>query len=113
MPFIILSMVLVIIVALFALQNAAVVPVTFLFYQHEASLVIVILGSTFLGIVLSASVSMYIRFKNFWQTRGQSDSVKDLQDENFLLKRKVEALEAQLLEEQNKNKNQNGQVQPL
>ena len=49
MPFLILVILLCIIVALFAVQNAVAVSLNFVFWSFQASLVLVILGSFLLA----------------------------------------------------------------
>ena len=96
MPFIIITMLISFVAAIFALQNAEVVPVKFMFLQQEASLALVIIGSVFLGLLLGTSFVMYIKFRNFWEGRKTSETLKQLTDENVLLAKKVEELEALL-----------------
>ncbi|MDR2006848.1 MAG: LapA family protein [Acidaminococcales bacterium] len=69
MPFIIITMLICMVVAVFALQNAVVVPVKFIFFQQEASLVLVILASAFLGLLVGVSFTIYLIFKYFCEGR--------------------------------------------
>jgi len=48
-------------IAVFALQNTFPVTVQFLFWEHETSLVLVILSSTAIGAALSALASLGTR----------------------------------------------------
>ncbi len=96
MPFMLLTVLICMVVAMFALQNAIVVPVKFMFYEQEVSLVLVILGSAFLGILLATSVSMYMKLKNFLENKKKNQIIKDLTDEKLLLENQVRSLELQL-----------------
>ena len=93
MPFIIITMLICLIVAVFALQNAVVVPVKFVFFQQEASLVIVILASAFLGLLVGISFTMCLKLKYFWEGRKKNETIKSLTDEKALLEKKIEELE--------------------
>ncbi len=105
MPLIIFTMFLSIVVAVFALQNATVVPIKFFFYQQEASLVLVILGGAFLGLLIGASFVMYIKLKGFLQIRKKNDEIEQLKEENLLLSQKISSLEKCLQDTQNNNTN--------
>jgi len=96
MPYIIFTMVISIIVAAFAIQNAVVVPIKFMMYEQEASLVFVILGSVFLGLLIGISLMMYIKFRNFLEARRKNEEIKTLTDENLLLSTRVGQLEGQI-----------------
>ena len=96
MPFIIMTMAICIIVAAFALQNSLVVPVKFIFFEQEASLVLVILISAFLGLLIGMTVIMYMKFKNYLDSRKKNEKIKNLTDENILLEQKIVALEKRL-----------------
>lgn len=54
------------VIALFALQNTAMVTVRFLLWEHEASLVLVVLGAACLGAALAFAASLGPRLR---QTR--------------------------------------------
>ena len=96
MPFIIMTMAICIIVAAFALQNSLMVPVKFIFFEQEASLVLVILISAFLGLLIGMTVIMYMKFKNYLDSRKKNEKIKNLTDENILLEQKIVALEKRL-----------------
>ena len=113
MPLIIINMLVCIIVAIFALQNSAVVPVKFIIFEEEASLVLVILFSAFLGILLGATVVMYIKFKHFLDGRKKNEQIKTLTDENFLLSQKINALEKEVETLNAKNEQQAAPVETV
>ena len=96
MPFIIFTMFICIVVAIFTLQNSVVVPVKFVLYEAEASLAIVILLCVFLGFLIGASMTMYIKIRHFWSNRKKDSEIKELSDENLLLTKRVEDLEKQI-----------------
>jgi uncharacterized integral membrane protein len=94
-------MLLCMIVAVFALQNAEVVPVKFVFFQQEASLVIVILAAAFLGLLVGVFFTMYLRLKYFWEGRKKNETIKSLTDEKVLLEKKIAELEKAALNNPN------------
>lgn len=98
MPFIIMTMAICIIVAVFALQNSLVVPVKFIFIEQEASLVLVILISAFLGLLIGMTVIMYVKFKNYLEARKKNEKIKELTEENVLLEQKITAMEKRVEE---------------
>ncbi len=106
MFFMLLTIVISIVVALFALQNSEIVPIKFMFYSQEMSLVLVILGAAFLGMLLAASLTMYIKFQHFFQDRKKDGNIKELNDENVLLTKRVQDLEAQVAEMTHKHKDE-------
>lgn len=96
MPYIIFTMLISILAAIFAIQNSVIVPVKFMTYETESSLAIVILGSVFLGLLIGCSLMMYIEIRNFLETRKKKETIKTLTDENILLAKKVGQLEGQI-----------------
>ena len=53
MPFLILVIIICMIVALFAVQNAVAVSLNFVFWSFSASLVLVILGAFLMGVLVA------------------------------------------------------------
>lgn len=89
-------------VAIFAVQNTIAVPVTFLLWKFNLSLVLVILGAASFGALCVFLVGM---FKNLSVWRKQ----RDLEGKNKILNEKVKELEEklnQLVQVENKNQEQ-------
>jgi uncharacterized integral membrane protein len=68
MPFLIVLTVVAVTVAVVALQNAHAVTVSFLFWQFEAPLALVILGATFAGLVIGGAIG-FTRAVRRWRHR--------------------------------------------
>jgi len=64
MAIIILLLTVLFLVALFSVQNAVPVAITFLFWSFEASLAIVIFLSALCGMVAGAIIASLMRFKS-------------------------------------------------
>lgn len=65
MPYIIITSIISIIVALLALQNGAATPLNFIIWQFEIPLICVILTSFLAGALVSSVVLMYSNFRHF------------------------------------------------
>lgn len=60
---ILLILIIIAIVALFSVQNAAPISVSFLAWKFEASLAIVIVLCVFIGIIIGATIALFLRRK--------------------------------------------------
>lgn len=92
MPYIIITSVISIIVALLALQNGIVTPLNFIIWQFETPLICVILGSFLAGALVSSVVLMYtklrhfiVNYKNDREISRLNKQVEDLQKNIALL----------------------------
>lgn len=63
MATIIILLIVLFLVAIFSVQNAAPVAITFLFWKFEASLAIVVFLSVLSGMIAGAIITSLIRFK--------------------------------------------------
>ena len=63
MASIIVALIIVLIVAIFSVQNAAPVAITFLFWQFQASLAIIIFLCVLSGIIVGSILTFLIRIK--------------------------------------------------
>lgn len=95
------------VIAVFAVQNAVIVPINFVTWHFETSLVFVILVATALGALVVGLVGLFTRVKQGLQMKGlQSRSTKlsseleDLSKDNETLQAKVQGLEERLAEAQ-------------
>ena len=87
--YLVLALLFALLVAVFAVQNTMTVPIAFLFWKLNVSLVLVILGAASFGALCVFLVGM---FKNLGVWRKQ----KELENKNKLLTEKVKELEEKL-----------------
>lgn len=86
--YVILSIILVIIIAVFAVTNVAPVEVNYLFWQVESPLILVILFSVLMGVLISGAVSMrkiYHLQKENRQIRSEHKQMQDVLRKNKLM----------------------------
>ena len=82
-----------ILVALFAMQNAMVVELNFIFWEFTASLVVVIVSAFALGILVALCFMLYMKAKNYMKTRKMQDELNKLQAENAKLIERINMLQ--------------------
>jgi putative membrane protein len=85
----ILSLIASILVVIFAITNAAAVPVKIFFVEYELSLALIIFVSTALGAVIATTIGIVKQFK-------LSKQIKKLTNENQTLAAEKERLQEQL-----------------
>jgi uncharacterized integral membrane protein len=91
MLFIVLSLIFSIIVALFALQNAGMVMIHFLWYQINLSQAVVILGSTLVGVIIVMPFYLFkiVKYKiDFMELKSEMTGLKR-ELEEFKLKKQT------------------------
>jgi uncharacterized integral membrane protein len=66
---------------LFAFQNSAIVAVTFLFWQVQGSLSVIIILSILMGILITLLLTVPELFTSFFQVRKLISKNKQLEDE--------------------------------
>jgi len=66
---IIIAIIIVLIVSIFSVQNASPVAISFLFWQFQASLAIIIFLCVLSGIVIGAALTMLIRINRKRKTK--------------------------------------------
>jgi lipopolysaccharide assembly protein A len=71
-----IAFVLAILIALFALQNTLAVNVRFLLWEYDTSLVLIILGSTMFGAILTFLASLGSRIRRVRTTRQLEETVR-------------------------------------
>jgi len=81
----IMSIVIAMIVVVFALQNAVPITVSFLTWKFESSLALLLLITIALGVLMSALVSMPSKIKKMKLISNQKKKIQEL--ENALLKK--------------------------
>ena len=92
MPFIILTAIISIGVAIFAIQNAMSVPVNFFFWHGDASLVLVILGSFLAGILVATFYLLMVKARHFLATKKLEDEIYNLKRDKKILEERVNML---------------------
>lgn len=93
MPFLILVILLSIVVALFAVQNAVTVSLNFIFWSFEASLVLVILGSFLFGLLVATCFMLAMKAKHYLKDRKMREEQARLEAENKRLEEQVAMLQ--------------------
>lgn len=93
MPLLILVILLSIVVALFAVQNAVTVSLSFIFWSFSASLVLVILGSFLIGLLVATCFMLAMKAKHYLQDKKLREEMLQLQNENKRLQERIAMLE--------------------
>ena len=93
MPLLILVILLSIVVALFAVQNAVTVSLSFIFWSFSASLVLVILGSFLIGLLVATCFMLAMKAKHYLQDKKLREEMLQLQNENQRLQERIAMLE--------------------
>lgn len=78
---IVISMVFALFIALFAIQNAAVITINLLWYKFNMSQAVVILGSALLGILITLPFDIIKRIKNSIKINELNNRIKKLSEE--------------------------------
>ncbi|NLY70756.1 MAG: LapA family protein [Clostridiales bacterium] len=94
----VLSLIFALVVALFAIQNAASVDITFIIWHVSISQALVIIISAIFGaiIVLLLSIIKHLQLNSV--IRNNKKIISNLEDENASLKSKIKQLESKLEE---------------
>ena len=92
MPYLFFTLVISIVVAVFAVQNAADVTVGFLMWTVQTSLVVVILGAALLGAVAMGFFTMMIKAKHYLYDKSLKFEIDQLKKENVKLKEEKQML---------------------
>ena len=93
MPLLILVIVLSILVALFAVQNAVAVSLNFIFWSFTTSLVLVILGSFLMGVLVATCFLLAMKAKHYLQDKKMQEEMTKLQAENKRLEERIAILQ--------------------
>lgn len=93
MPYLLFTLIISIIVAVFAVQNAADVTVGFLMWTVQTSLVVVILGAALLGALAMGFFTLMLKAKHYLYNKSLKFEIDQLKKENAkLLKEEKEML---------------------
>lgn len=93
MPLLILVIVLSMIVALFAVQNAVTVSLSFVFWSFSASLVLVIFGAFLMGVLVATCFMLAMKAKHYLQDKKMREAMAQLQTENARLQEQISMLQ--------------------
>ena len=93
MPFLILVIIICMIVALFAVQNAVAVSLNFVFWSFSASLVLVILGAFLMGVLVATCFLLTMKAKHYLKDKKMREEMQYLQAENKRLQERVAMLQ--------------------
>ena len=104
--FLIIGLLLGALVVMFALQNLATVAVTFLVWEINGSLALILVIAVFIGMIISWLLGLSQSFK-------KSAQISKLSEENKELRRELSIREKEVQEEQNKLAATNAYVDDL
>ena len=93
MPFLILVIIICMIVALFAVQNAVAVSLNFVFWSFSASLVLVILGAFLMGVLVATCFLLTMKAKHYLKDKKMREEMQQMQAENKRLQERVAMLQ--------------------
>lgn len=96
MPLLILVIILSIIVALFAVQNAVTVSLNFVFWSFSASLVLVILGAFLMGVLVATGFLVAMKARHYLRDKKMQEQLKKLEIEKNKLEADRKRLEESL-----------------
>lgn len=93
MPFLILVIIICMIVALFAVQNAVAVSLNFVFWSFSASLVLVILGAFLMGVLVTTCFLLTMKAKHYLKDKKMREEMQQLEAENKRLQERIAMLQ--------------------
>lgn len=93
MPLLIIVILVSIVVALFAVQNAVAVPLNFVFWSFSSSLVIVVLGAFLLGVLVATCFLLAMKARHYLQDKKLKEEIFNLQSENKRLEERIAMLQ--------------------
>lgn len=93
MPFLILVIIICMIVALFAVQNAVAVSLNFVFWSFSASLVLVILGAFLMGVLVATCFMLTMKAKHYLKDKKMREEMQQMEAENKRLQERVAMLQ--------------------
>lgn len=92
MPYLFFTLVISIVVAVFAVQNAADVTVGFLMWTYQTSLVVVILGAALMGATAMGFFTLMLKAKHYLYDKSLKFEIDQLKKENAKLKEEKQML---------------------
>ena len=88
MPYLLFTLIISIIVAVFAVQNAADVTVGFLMWTVQTSLVVVILGAALLGALAMGFFTLMLKAKHYLYNKSLKFEIDQLKKRKCQIKRR-------------------------
>jgi|SRR5690554_768799 len=92
----VLSLFFALVVALFAIQNAAAVDITFIVWHVSISQALVIIISAIFGAIIVTLLSLIKHLQLNSVIKNNKRTISNLEDENATMKSKIEELESRL-----------------
>ncbi|MCD8174629.1 MAG: LapA family protein [Phascolarctobacterium sp.] len=92
MPYLLVTGIISIFVALFAVQNAINVDLHFFLWNFSTSLIMVILGSFFIGILVGCFYLLMVKARHYMKNKKIREEIEGLQAEKKALEEKVTML---------------------
>lgn len=91
--FTIIMIALSILVAMFAIQNAITVPLNFILWEFNSSLVLVILGAFFAGVMVTTCFLLIAKARHYLADKKMREEITALQNENKRLEERISMLQ--------------------
>lgn len=82
-----------ILVAMFAIQNAITVPLNFILWEFNSSLVLVILGAFFAGVMVTTCFLLLAKARHYLADKKMREEMTVLQNENKRLEERIAMLQ--------------------
>ena len=92
MPFIIVSAIVAILVAILAIQNSMMVDLTLFMWNFRLNLVLVVLLSVICCLLLGLAWGIVVKTRGMWRMRKLNEQIALLEDDKRILRDKVEEL---------------------
>ena len=92
MPFIIVSAIVAILVAILAIQNSVMVGLNLFMWSFQLNLVLVVLLSVICGLLLGLAWGIMVKTKGMWRMRKLNEQISLLEEDKRILRDKVEQL---------------------
>ena len=92
MPFMIVSAVVAVLVAILAIQNSMMVDLTLFMWSFRLNLVLVVLISVICGLLLGIVWGITVTTRGMWKMRKLNEQIALLEDDKRILRDKVEQL---------------------
>ena len=92
MPFMIVSAVVAVLVAILAIQNSMMVDLTLFMWSFRLNLVLVVLISVICGLLLGIVWGITVKTRGMWKMRKLNEQIALLEDDKRILRDKVEQL---------------------
>ena len=92
MPFMILTVIIAVLVAILALQNSMMVDLTLFIWSFRLNLVLVVLISVICGFLLALVWGIKAKTQGMWKIRKLNEQIALLEEDKRILRDKVEQL---------------------